>query len=194
MGYLSVPQLWVVASLAFTWNGCPLTSPTPSHPSEPFPGGPCRAEPTRPHLAAVHAIVRPTRWRVAAAAAATAVAMCVPAVPTQALVGDGVSARSEAVVVATTGGFSGGRWGDRTADHESRDAHGTYRAEKDPGSLCTMEKAIGARGLWARPGGPLTGQGVSVAVLDSGVSAVAGLDGAGKVTYGRTCRSRATEC
>jgi serine protease AprX len=48
-------------------------------------------------------------------------------------------------------------------------------------------KAIGARTLWASKdslGRPLTGQGVSVAVLDSGVSPVAGLSGTGKVTFG----------
>jgi serine protease AprX len=63
----------------------------------------------------------------------------------------------------------------------------TYRAEKDAGSLYTVEAAIGARGLWAkqdRAGRPLTGKDVGVAVLDSGVRQVAGLDGAGQVTVG----------
>ena len=128
-----------------------------------------------------------TRWGAAAAVAVTAAAMCVPAIPAQVVVGEGASARSGAMVVARTGGFAGGNWGDRTADGVSRDAYGTYRAGRDPGSLYTVGKAIGARGLWAledKSGRALTGEGVSVAVLDSGVSEVAGLDGVGKVTYG----------
>ena len=127
-----------------------------------------------------------TRWGTRAAAVATAAVMCLPAIPAHAVVDDGASARSEAMV-ATAGGFSGGNWGDRTADRVSKDAHGTYEAEKDPGSLYVVDKAIGARSLWAKKDGSgraLTGQGVSVAVLDSGVNEVAGLDGAGKVTYG----------
>ncbi|MBE3076352.1 MAG: S8 family serine peptidase [Actinobacteria bacterium] len=69
----------------------------------------------------------------------------------------------------------------------SKDSYGKNQAAKDPGSLYTVGKAIGARGLWAKKdksGRNLTGQGVSIAVLDSGVAAVASLGGAGKVTYG----------
>ena len=91
------------------------------------------------------------------------------------------------MVVGTTNGFSGAKWGDRTADAVSKSANGTYQAAQDPGSLFTVEKAIGARGLWAQTdasGRQLTGRGVSVAVLDSGVAPVAGLDGAGKVSFG----------
>jgi len=127
-----------------------------------------------------------TRWG-AATAAATALAMCAPATQAQAVVAQGASARSHAMVVAKTGGFSAGRWGNPTADRLSKDAVGTYKAKKDPGSLFTVEKAIGARNLWAKEdtsGQQLTGQGVSVALLDSGVAPVAGLNGAGKVTYG----------
>jgi serine protease AprX len=113
--------------------------------------------------------------------------MCVSAFPAQAVAGDGASATSHATVVSTTGGFSGHRWGDPAVDAVSKDAYGKHQAAKDPGSLYTVENAIGARGLWAQKdasGRSLTGQGVSVAVLDSGVSPVAGLDGAGKVTFG----------
>jgi len=131
-----------------------------------------------------------TRWGVAAAVAATAVAMCVPAGSAPVVVGEGVSARSVAVVVGTTSGFDGGKWGDPLADAASKDSYGKNQAAKDPGSLYTVEKAIGARGkggLWTKKdesGRNLTGQGVGIAVLDSGVALVAGLDGAGKVTYG----------
>src|SRR5450631_3388867 len=132
-----------------------------------------------------------TWWGSAATAAitaaVTAAAMCVSAAPAQAVVGQGAPAPSHATVVPTTGGFSAGSWGDPAADTVSSDAAGTYQAAKDPGSLYTVEKAIGARGLWAKrdaSGKSLTGQGISVAVLDSGISQVDALDGTGKVTYG----------
>jgi len=127
--------------------------------------------------------LRTTRW----GAAATAAAMCVAATPAQAVLGQGASALSHATAVATASGFSAGRWGDPTADAVSKNADGNYQAEQDPGSLYTVEKAIGARKLWTKEdsaGQALTGAGVSVALLDSGVAPVPGLDGAGKVTYG----------
>jgi serine protease AprX len=57
----------------------------------------------------------------------------------------------------------------------------------DPGSLYTIEKAIGAREVWQRrdaSGRQITGKGVSVALLDTGTAAVRGLDGVGKVAHG----------
>jgi serine protease AprX len=127
-----------------------------------------------------------TRWGVAAVAVAAA-ATCVPSSPAQVGIGAGVWARPSAVVVGTTSAFDGGRWGDPTADAVSKDSYGKNQAAKDPGSLYTVERAIGARGLWGKKDKSernLTGQGVGVAVLDSGVAAVAGLGDAGKVTYG----------
>ena len=129
---------------------------------------------------------RTTRWGAAATAAVTAAAMCAPAASAQAVTSDGASA-PHAGVVSTTSGFSSKKWGDPATDSISKDTYGKHQAAKDPGSLYTVEKAIGARSLWAdtdESGRQLTGQGVSVAVLDSGVSPVAGLDSAGKVTYG----------
>ena len=131
--------------------------------------------------------LRTPRWGGAAGVAAAAVAMCVTASSAPVVVGEAVSANSVAVVGSTTSGFDGGKWGDPTADAVSKDSYGKNQAEKDPGSLYTVEKAIGARGLWAKKdksGLNLTGQGVAVAVLDSGVASVAGLDSTGKVTDG----------
>lgn len=79
------------------------------------------------------------------------------------------------------------KWGDPAADKVAKDAYGKNAAEQDPGSLYTIEKAIGARGLWGKKDKQnrnVTGQGVGVAVLDSGISPVAGLNGAGKVVLG----------
>ena len=130
---------------------------------------------------------RTTRWTLAIAASVSATALCVPAMQAQVAVGDGASARPAAVVAAPTSGFDGGKWGDASSDALSKDAYGKNQAEKDPGSLYTVQKAIGARGVWSKKdqsGRQVTGQGVGVAVLDSGIAQVAGLDGAGKVTYG----------
>ena len=133
--------------------------------------------------------LRTTRWLRARrwAVGAVALAICVPVSSAQVVVGEGVPTGPGAAVVGTSSSFSGGKWGDAQADALSKDDYGKNQATKDPGSLYTVEKAIGARSLWAKKdklGRPVTGQGVSVAVLDSGVSAVAGLSGAGKVTYG----------
>jgi serine protease AprX len=82
--------------------------------------------------------------------------------------------------------ISGTIWGDAKAD-QSALSYGKNAAEKDPGSLYTITKAIGARAVWHAKDGAgraVTGFGVTVAVLDSGVQAVAGLDAPGKVVQG----------
>jgi len=84
-------------------------------------------------------------------------------------------------------GFADGKWGDAAADGVAKDAYGRNAAERDPGSLYTVEKAIGARSVWHKKdsdGRQITGQGVTVALLDSGIAQVPGLDAPGKVTYG----------
>jgi serine protease AprX len=78
-------------------------------------------------------------------------------------------------------------WGDHKADKEALDLYGKNSAEKDPGSLFTITKSIGAREVWHvkdAAGRAVTGRGVTVAVLDSGVSAVPGLNSRGKVVRG----------
>jgi len=51
----------------------------------------------------------------------------------------------------------------------------------DTGSLSAISRIVGAQAAWQRG---LTGAGVDVAVIDTGVAAVAGLDGPGKVLRG----------
>jgi serine protease AprX len=125
-----------------------------------------------------------TRWGLATASAV--IALCVVQVS-----GLGTSALASAdrgpARHAGSSNFSGGKWGDATTDSLSKDAYGKNQAERDPGSLFTVEKAIGARSVWAKKdksGRQVTGQGVAVALLDSGVNQVPGLNGAGKVSYG----------
>jgi serine protease AprX len=89
--------------------------------------------------------------------------------------------------VPVRSGFAGGKWGDAQADAVAKDAYGDNAAAKDPGSLFTVERATGARSVWNRKdrsNDNYTGQGVGVALLDSGVDPVPGLDAPGKIVYG----------
>ena len=132
-----------------------------------------------------------TRWGVCLVASAAAAACCV---------GPGAGGNRDAAGVAHSDksvgrsvhtvagyGFSDDRWGDARADNAALDAYGDNAAQKDPGSLYTVEQAIGVRAVWSKQDAlqrNVTGQGVGVALLDSGVNPVAGLNGAGKLTYG----------
>ena len=87
----------------------------------------------------------------------------------------------------TPNGFADAKWGSAQADNAAKNAYGDNAAQQDAGSLFTIEKAISARDLWNRRNNAnrnLTGQGVGVALLDSGANPVPGLDGPGKITYG----------
>src|SRR5665811_173093 len=68
--------------------------------------------------------LRSTRWAATAAAAA----LCVPASSAQVVLGAGVPASRGAAVVDLTSGFSGGKWGDPTADTVSKDSYGKNQA------------------------------------------------------------------
>jgi serine protease AprX len=57
----------------------------------------------------------------------------------------------------------------------------TYSAGTDPYSLFQLQQDAGARGMWGKK---FTGAGVDVALIDSSVTPVPGLDGAGKIVYG----------
>jgi serine protease AprX len=84
-------------------------------------------------------------------------------------------------------GFADGKWGDARADSVAKDSYGDNAASKDPGSLFTIERATGARSVWNRKdrsNANYTGRGVGVALLDSGINPVRGLDAPGKIVYG----------
>jgi serine protease AprX len=78
-------------------------------------------------------------------------------------------------------------WGDAKADKTALGLYDKNDAKKDPGSLYTITDAIGAREVWKAKdaqGRAVTGRGVTVAVIDSGVEAVPGLDAPGKIVRG----------
>jgi serine protease AprX len=83
--------------------------------------------------------------------------------------------------------FSSSLWGDLTADLTALTGSGQNNPTADPGSLYTIENAIGARTVWKQQDGAgrqITGRGITVALLDSGTALVPGLDGVGKLSYG----------
>jgi serine protease AprX len=57
----------------------------------------------------------------------------------------------------------------------------TYSAGNDPYSLYQLQQDLGARGMWGKK---YTGAGIDIALIDSGVTPVAGLDAPGKIVYG----------
>ena len=61
------------------------------------------------------------------------------------------------------------------------DSIGGYDPTADPGSLYTTEQLIGAQSLWSAG---VTGKGVGVALIDTGVTPVQGLDAPGQVYNG----------
>lgn len=79
------------------------------------------------------------------------------------------------------------KWGDPKADKVAKGSDGKNSPSVDPGSLYTVENAIGARAVWAQKdaaGRQITGQGVTVALLDSGTASVPGLTAKDKLTLG----------
>lgn len=131
------------------------------------------------------------RWRsVATGALGVLVALTfAPAdsVPADSVPAGASSANTAPASSALPSTWQDAKWGDAQADGYSKDANGHNDASKDPGSLYSVTKTIGAQNLWSQTdanGRAITGQGVTVALLDSGVTPVAGLDGAGKVIQG----------
>jgi serine protease AprX len=125
--------------------------------------------------------IAPVR-RTSAAVAALTLAAGVVALPATA-----ASAHQARPSADDRGSFNSAKWGDPLADLLSSGNNGKYTAKKDPGSLYTVENAIGARDVWLQTDAQnrqITGQGVTVALLDSGTAAVAGLAGPNKLTYG----------
>ena len=84
-----------------------------------------------------------------------------------------------------------GTWGEDTTGQSRRavDGHGTWRAGTDQGSTYSIAERVGAHEVWrtgdpAAPGRGLTGHGVAVALIDTGVSPLAGLESPGKLLHG----------
>jgi serine protease AprX len=74
-----------------------------------------------------------------------------------------------------------------TADRQVRLAGATWNADGDPNSLYNIESGIGVQNVWGTKdaaGQVITGKGVGVALIDSGIAPVAGLSDPAKVVNG----------
>ena len=82
------------------------------------------------------------------------------------------------------------KWGDDDTGEgkQATLATGSWQADHDQGSAYTAAKQVGAHDVWGKSapidGRKLTGHGVGVALIDTGVTRVPGLDAPGKVVYG----------
>jgi serine protease AprX len=83
------------------------------------------------------------------------------------------------------------KWGDDTTGEGKKAtlATGTWKADQDGGSAFTIAKYIGAQTVWGKTdpnngNRKLTGHGVAVALIDTGISPVEGLTIPGKVIKG----------
>jgi serine protease AprX len=74
-------------------------------------------------------------------------------------------------------------WGDVSAADaaSSLNSAGAWVADRDRGSLASIATGYGIRAAWAKK---ITGKGVTVAVIDTGIAPVAGLSSPGKVVNG----------
>jgi len=85
-------------------------------------------------------------------------------------------------------GWAASKWGDPLTDANAKDSNGRNKPALDAGSLATVTTSIGARNVWGSrdaTGRAVTGRGVTVALLDTGVNTtVPGLNATGKVVAG----------
>jgi serine protease AprX len=80
-------------------------------------------------------------------------------------------------------------WGDDDTNESEKASkgNGKWKANRDTGSLHTVATTHGAQHTWKKndaTGRKITGKGVTVALIDTGVSPVEGLDAAGKIING----------
>ena len=97
--------------------------------------------------------------------------------------------RGDGSSVAGSSPFLDETWGDDDTreDEQASAATGSWQADHDLGSMYNATKWYGAHNAWGvsdSRGQKITGRGIDVAVIDTGVAPVAGLNAAGKVING----------
>jgi serine protease AprX len=124
---------------------------------------------------------RSITWKTTAS---TAVVVCLAVVAAGGVPAD---AASGPPVTKPHGGAHGAandsHWGDDDTEEGAKASKlsGTWVEKDDLGSLYTIADSSGARAAWSKG---ITGRGVTVAVIDTGIAPVAGLATAGKVVNG----------
>jgi serine protease AprX len=115
------------------------------------------------------------RARVTKAAAVGGLALVAASLLT-AMTGAPADAAAPTTTPIATDPMGSARWGDISASLSRRtlSASGAWVANQDAGSLYTLTAGHGIQTAWSRG---MTGKGVTVAVVDTGVAPVPGLDG-----------------
>ena len=128
--------------------------------------------------------VRGFTWRLPVLTVATiALALgTAPAVTASAQPADAAVTQTMLSLVGDDKKADDAEWGDDDARmSETATVNGRYQPNQDLSSLYSINRRIGAQQSWTRG---FTGSGVTVAVIDTGVTRVKGLDGVGKVVNG----------
>jgi len=100
----------------------------------------------------------------------------------------GDPARPEAIRRSSGIRWGTSKWGDPATDAKAKNSNGKNKPSLDAGAMASVTTAMGARSVWGKKddaGRAITGAGVTVAVLDTGIdSSVPGLNDSGKVVKG----------
>lgn len=116
-------------------------------------------------------------------------ALAVAASPSTAVIPDAGTTVHHVPSIVTSSVQLDNKWGDDDTheDEQASEADGVWRANEDLGSLYWIAKQYGAMQAWTQDdptGRKVTGKGVTVALIDTGVAPVEGLDLPGKVING----------
>lgn len=126
----------------------------------------------------------------ALAACLLASAAAVPAASAAEAPAPAAEVGSSRAAASAGAGWSEDQWGDDdTREDEDASRTGSWVAAKDLGSMASITRRTGAQQVWARvdprdPRAHLTGEGVGVALLDTGVAPVEGMTAPGKLVHG----------
>ncbi|OIQ91764.1 serine protease AprX [mine drainage metagenome] len=101
----------------------------------------------------------------------------------------GLEPHPNATAASASASLLDSTWGDVKANQDGKatTSTGVWDPKSDLGSMYNLTKSIGAQDAWRMTdaqGQPVTGKGVTVALVDTGIAPVAGLDSAGKVING----------
>lgn len=135
---------------------------------------------------------RGPRWGLISSAVATCLLTTAAAVPAAAAPTSptGTPPLTETVASSALAGWSDSQWGDDDTREDERASRltGKWDAKKDLGSMYSTTRSTRAQDLWSIPAPgsrrKLTGTGVGVALIDTGVAPVEGLATPGKLVYG----------
>lgn len=130
-----------------------------------------------------------TRITGATAAVAAVAALALAAGSAAALPSGETHRASSSAALGGSSTWQHAKWGDDTDGDGARakDLNGVWAQDKDLGSMAAIARQTFAAPVWGQTDGQkrkITGQGVGVALIDTGVTPVPGLDARGKLVQG----------